>query len=237
MAAVLVVDDEIGIRSFLADTLTDGGHEVVTAGDAVEALEFIKDRPYDVVLLDLKMPGLLGGMDVLRQVRAEHADMPIIILTAHATVVLAVEAMKSGAFDFLEKPVDSPVALRRMVDRALKWRSPRERRTAAVQQDAIPVDSSNSRRARLWGSIKRLLWQMKRRHVYNVAATYAAVVYVTLQAAGLVLPALPVPSWSFQMLVGLAVVGLPVALVLGWIYDITESGVKRTNAVRDLEVG
>jgi CheY-like chemotaxis protein len=236
VAAVLIVDDEIGIRSFLSEALADGGHEVVAAAHAAEALECMRDRPFDVVLLDLKMPGGLGGMDVLRHARAEHPDLPVIILTAHATIASAVDAMKSGAFDVLEKPIESPDALRRMVSRALKWRAKSEARSTGTEPKNTMLVEEPSKRGRVRHSIKRLLWQMKRRHVYNVVATYAAVVFVSLQVAELLLPALPLPEWSYQLLVALAVVGLPVAMMLGWIYDITENGVKRTSAARDLEV-
>jgi hypothetical protein len=76
--------------------------------------------------------------------------------------------------------------------------------------------------------VRQVLWQLKRRHVYNVAAAYAAIAFIILQAVQLVLPALPLPSWTYTLLVGLTVAGFPVALVLGWIYDITSTGVRRT---------
>ena len=70
MPSVLCLDDEPGIREYLADVLTGAGYEVVTAVDATDALARLEDRPFDVAVLDLRMPGGRGGMDVLRRARA-----------------------------------------------------------------------------------------------------------------------------------------------------------------------
>jgi hypothetical protein len=86
------------------------------------------------------------------------------------------------------------------------------------------------------GFVRRFLWQLKRRHVYNVAATYAAVAFIALQVAELILPAVKVaPDWSYTALVVLVIAGFPVALVLGWIFDLTAAGIRRTSAVRTEE--
>jgi two-component system response regulator FlrC len=119
MAHILVVDDEEGIRSFLAEALEDDGHAVTQAASGEEALGQVATRSFHVMLTDLSMPGM-DGMALLKAVRREHADMEVIVLTAHGSIESAVEAMKEGAFDFLQKPVNSPAALRLLVNRAVE---------------------------------------------------------------------------------------------------------------------
>ena len=123
MAAILVVDDEKGIRQFLAEALGDAGHETVEAAEGAEAERLLRRRSFDLMLTDLRMPGAVGGMDLLRLARSELPDMEVIVLTAYGSVETAVEAMKLGAFDYLQKPVSSPGALRLVVARALERRS------------------------------------------------------------------------------------------------------------------
>ncbi|HKJ91618.1 MAG TPA: sigma-54 dependent transcriptional regulator [Longimicrobiales bacterium] len=122
MASILIVDDEEGIRAFMADALAADGHETAQAGDAMEALKLLHERGFDVMLTDLRMPGALDGMDLVRQVRAEQPEMEVIVLTAHGSVESAVEGMKLGALDYLQKPVSSPAQLRLLVARALEHR-------------------------------------------------------------------------------------------------------------------
>ena len=121
MARVLVVDDEEGIRSFLAEALETDGHVVDQAPNGEEALRLLTGNAYDVLLTDLKMPGI-SGMDLLRRTREEQPDVECIVLTAHGNVDTAVEAMKKGAFDYIQKPVGSPAELRLLVARALERR-------------------------------------------------------------------------------------------------------------------
>jgi DNA-binding NtrC family response regulator len=102
--SVLVVDDEKNIRLTMSRALEDGDVDVLTADTGEEALAAMAGRNVDVVLLDLRMPGM-DGIDVLRRVAREHPNTRVIIITAYGTVERAVEAMKLGAVDFLEKPV------------------------------------------------------------------------------------------------------------------------------------
>ena len=171
-SAILVVDDEGDYRSFLADVLSEAGHQVETASNASEALQRLQDHPFDLLFLDLRMPGELQGMDVLRQARAQWAEMQVIVLTAHGTIAMAVEAMRLGAFDFAEKPLDNPAALRRLASRALSWRWSSPPRNYLGALTAEP-DSIKPR-----GWVSNFLWQARRRHVYQVAATYAAALFV-----------------------------------------------------------
>lgn len=114
---ILIVDDEPNVRLVFSSTLESAGYEVSTAEDGKEALMWIQARPFDLVLLDLRMPDL-DGMKVLECLRETGNDVPAVIVTAHGSVPDAVEAMKLGAIDFLAKPL-SPVALRRLVAEVL----------------------------------------------------------------------------------------------------------------------
>ncbi|HZY31271.1 MAG TPA: sigma-54 dependent transcriptional regulator [Candidatus Methylomirabilis sp.] len=100
---VLVVDDEANFRKLLARELERRGHRTLAAEDGVKALEVLQQSPADVVLLDLKMPGL-GGIDVMRRLR-EHPDPPeVIVMTGYASIPTAIEAVKLGAYDYVTKP-------------------------------------------------------------------------------------------------------------------------------------
>jgi two-component system response regulator AtoC len=119
MPHVLVVDDEPGVRSFVATALRRAGFEIDEATDTESALRTLRRRSYAVIVTDLRMPGA-DGMALLDHARKDHPDTEVIVLTAHGTVTAAVDAMKRGAFDFLQKPVDSPDALRAVVRRAVE---------------------------------------------------------------------------------------------------------------------
>jgi two-component system response regulator AtoC len=118
---ILVADDEEGVRTFLAETLERAGHEVTQVADGAAALRAAREEPFDVVLTDLRMPGT-DGMAVVRAVRTEQPDVEVIVLTAFGDVATAVEAMKLGAFDYLQKPVSSPAAIRDLVAGAIERR-------------------------------------------------------------------------------------------------------------------
>jgi two-component system, NtrC family, response regulator AtoC len=119
---ILVVDDEEGVRSFIAESLEREGHEIEQAGDGEAGLSAAREEPFDVVITDLKMPKL-DGMGLVRALRTEQPDVEIIILTAHGDVASAVEAMKLGVYDYLEKPLPSPAAVRELVKAALARRA------------------------------------------------------------------------------------------------------------------
>jgi two-component system response regulator FlrC len=126
MARILVADDEPGLREFISDSLELDEHTVVAAKDGREAAKLLDERGFDLVLTDLKMPGL-DGMGLLRKVRAEQPEVEVIMMTAHGTVDNAVEAMKLGAFEYLQKPLSGPDELRLLVGRALERRGLRDR--------------------------------------------------------------------------------------------------------------
>lgn len=119
-ARVLIVDDESYIREFLRDTMTPWGVEVLEASDGEEAIPLIDEEPLDLVITDLKMDRV-GGMEVLDHCVAHYPDLPVIILTAFGTVAGAVEAMKKGAFDFLEKNIAEIDQIQLVVSRAVTY--------------------------------------------------------------------------------------------------------------------
>src|SRR5256712_13841454 len=105
MARVLVVDDERRMRRVLQIQLERMGIDSVPAESGEEALDRFQAEKIDLVLTDLKMPGM-SGLELLARVRELDADVPVIVLTAYGTVQTAVEAMKLGAFDYVLKPFD-----------------------------------------------------------------------------------------------------------------------------------
>ncbi len=105
MKSVLVVDDDKEIRTWLKTTLEYQSFEVHFAVDGPSALAMLTSTPFDLVLLDIKMPGM-DGMVVLQKVKESHPDLPIVMISGHGTIETAVEATKRGAYDFLQKPLD-----------------------------------------------------------------------------------------------------------------------------------
>ncbi len=126
MARILVADDEAGLREFITDSLELDDHTVVAAKDGKEAAKILEERGFDLVLTDLKMPGM-DGMTLLRKIRAEQPEVEVIVMTAHGTVDNAVEAMKLGAFEYLQKPISGPDELRLLVSRAIERRGLKDR--------------------------------------------------------------------------------------------------------------
>lgn len=121
MACICVIDDQALMRDSLQATLTAQEHKVRTFDNAQEALTIIKQQPFDVVLTDLRMPGL-DGVGVLRELRRLGLDVPVILMTAHASVPTAVEAMKLGAFDYVQKPFNEQ-EIEIVIERALRERA------------------------------------------------------------------------------------------------------------------
>ena len=114
---VLIVDDEKNIRLTLSQALEVLEVETDTAANGEEALAKLKEKEFGLILLDLKMPGM-DGMEVLRRVSEIRPDIRMIIITAYGTVESAVEAMKLGAADFIQKPF-APEEIRGLVSRVM----------------------------------------------------------------------------------------------------------------------
>ncbi len=120
MACICVIDDEAMMRDSLEATLTAQDHKVFLFENGQEALTMIKQHPFDIVLTDLRMPGL-DGIELLRELRRLGLDVPVVLMTAHATITTAVEAMKLGAFDYVQKPFNVE-EIEIVVERALRQR-------------------------------------------------------------------------------------------------------------------
>jgi DNA-binding NtrC family response regulator len=105
MATILIVDDDTAMREGLAETVADLGHRARLAASGNEALALVAGGRIDAVLLDLRMPGGLDGIEVLRRIRARDDAPPIVVLTAFASADNTIEAMRLGAFDHLTKPI------------------------------------------------------------------------------------------------------------------------------------
>ncbi len=127
-ARILVVDDKENILKLFARILGDA-YELTTAGDGGRAISLVAAQEFDVVVTDLKMPGA-DGFEVLRAVKARAPDTEVVMMTAYATVADAVEAMKQGAYDYLQKPFD-PDDASRVVGRAV------ERRRLRLQAETL----------------------------------------------------------------------------------------------------
>jgi len=115
---ILVVDDERNIRNHLRMVLEAEGYEVDTAGNGDDALSRVKDGRYDIAFIDIQMPKM-DGLELLRHLRGLRPKLPVVMLTAYGTVNRAVEAMKLGAVDFLEKPFD-PKAIKLLCQEILE---------------------------------------------------------------------------------------------------------------------
>ncbi|MFH1139231.1 MAG: response regulator [Pseudomonadota bacterium] len=124
---ILLVDDEKDFVEMLALRLRDEGHRVAAAYNGREALAALRKDEPDVIVLDIKMPGL-DGIQTLKEIKSAHPIMEVILLTGHGAVDTAVEGLKAGAFDYLLKPAD-PTEL------SAKLEAARARKTA--QEDRI----------------------------------------------------------------------------------------------------
>jgi two-component system NtrC family response regulator len=114
---ILVVDDDESLRRVTQFQLEQAGYQVTAAASGIEALRIIEQAPPDLVLTDLRMPGL-SGLELLKKIRANYPEIVVIIVTAFGTVESAVEAMKAGAYDYITKPVNTD-ELKLTIERAL----------------------------------------------------------------------------------------------------------------------
>lgn len=114
-AKILVVDDEQSNIEVMEKILSKEAYAVVTAKQASIALNTLRRQKFDLVVTDLRMPGV-SGLELLRAIRKEDTSIPVILLTAYGTVEDAVEAMKLGAVDFLSKPIKREVLLKAIQD-------------------------------------------------------------------------------------------------------------------------
>lgn len=117
----LVVDDEPGIRFFVEETLHRSGHDITTVNSGEEALKTLRDTPFDMVILDLKLGGNIDGIKVLEAIRWRWPDTSVIIFTAHGSLDTALKAIDHGIEKYVQKPL-SPQELRKVVEDVLAAR-------------------------------------------------------------------------------------------------------------------
>jgi DNA-binding NtrC family response regulator len=125
---ILLVDDEEAFVTTLGKRLSARGLQVVTAGSGEEAVEKTKQQTFDVIVLDLAMPGI-DGIETLKQLLAIDSDLQVILLTGHGSIEKAVEATKLGAVDFMQKPASMPELLEQIQEASA-------RKAALVQKRA-----------------------------------------------------------------------------------------------------
>ncbi|MEO8588850.1 MAG: sigma-54 dependent transcriptional regulator [Flavobacteriales bacterium] len=119
MANILIIDDEKAIRYALREILEHEGHKVEEAEDGTSGLDKAKKGKWDLVLCDIKMPKM-DGLEVLEKLHAHNEDLPVVMISGHGTIDTAVDALKKGAFDFIQKPPDINrilVSVRNALDR------------------------------------------------------------------------------------------------------------------------
>ncbi|MBM4146059.1 MAG: sigma-54-dependent Fis family transcriptional regulator [Nitrospira sp.] len=131
-STVLIVDDEEGIRESLAGIFEDEGYVVLTAGSGEETLKVLKDQSPDVILLDVWLKGM-DGIQTLKEIKDRKPDLPVIMISGHGNIELAVKATRTGAYDFLEKPL----SLERVL---LAARRALEKRTLEMENRALKQD-------------------------------------------------------------------------------------------------
>src|SRR5436309_7515231 len=142
---LLAIDDEPGMLALIQRFAAPAGFDVVTNDSAKDAMARLAELPADVAIVDLRMPDI-GGLDVLRAIRETHPQCQVILMTAHAAVDSAIEAVKLGALDYLSKPLDFD----RLKDLLSAAREDIERRAALLS-----VENETAHRLELFGLIGR----------------------------------------------------------------------------------
>ncbi|WGD50897.1 response regulator FixJ [Bradyrhizobium sp. CB1650] len=146
---ILVIDDDAAMRDSLAFLLDVNGFYVATYETATAFLNDVASGPVDCIVSDIHMPGM-SGLELVRKVKADRVDCPVVLITGHGDVSLAVEAMKAGAVDFIEKPFKEEVLLR-AINSALKARPTKPADAAKLQAEARLADLSSRERDVLQG--------------------------------------------------------------------------------------
>jgi DNA-binding NtrC family response regulator len=139
--SILIVDDDAVVRESLAKWFTAEGHRVGSAAGGQQALAMLESRAWDVLLADIKMPGI-DGMELQARVHTIDANLPVILMTGYATVESAVTALKNGAYDYITKPFD-PDELVHLVNKAIEHRRARaevERLRESIEQALPPSE-------------------------------------------------------------------------------------------------
>ncbi len=141
---ILIVDDEKGILETLSEILQDEGYETFLSEDAEHGLDILEKESIDLVFLDVWLPGI-SGIDAIKYIKEKHGDIPVIMISGHGKVEVAVQAVKLGAFDFLEKPL----SMERVIlttERALQFKR--------LERENVKLKSSLTKKYELIGSSK-----------------------------------------------------------------------------------
>jgi DNA-binding response OmpR family regulator len=138
--SILIVDDELNLRRSLSLILQRAGYVVTAASGAQEAFQYLLSGAFDLVFLDLKMPET-NGLELLTEIRKLYPEMPVVILTAHATLESAIEAVRHGASDYLLKPIDP----QKIITRA---------------QEVLQRETRSRRRREIVGEMQNLLLEL-----------------------------------------------------------------------------
>ncbi|MDP1546510.1 MAG: response regulator transcription factor [Anaerolineales bacterium] len=144
---ILVIDDEAPLRKTMARILQQAGFQVTTAEDAEQGLAFLKTSKFDLILTDLRMPGI-QGLDALKLITANYPSLPVVLFTAQPDVNSAVEALRHGAIDYLLKPLKPEALIERV--RAILLNQQKEKRKneimqqiEALQQELKNIENGN----------------------------------------------------------------------------------------------
>lgn len=169
---VLVVDDEDGIRETLSGIFEDEGCEVLSSSSGEEAVEIVRDQLPDLILLDIWLPGM-DGIQTLQEIKAIKPELPVIMISGHGNIELAVKATKIGAYDFLEKPL----SLERVL---LVAKRAFERRTLEMENKALKQDIT--KKYRLIGNSQRMV--LLREHIRMAAQSNSRVLILGESGSG-----------------------------------------------------
>jgi len=135
-AKILIVEDDYELLEALSDTLSQAGYDVVTASDGEQALSLLADTAVNLVVSDIQMPNI-NGQQLLKNIREQHTDIPVMLMTAYGSIQQAVDAMRDGAVDYLVKPFEAEVLVN-MVSRYIG--QPSDEASAMIVADAKSVD-------------------------------------------------------------------------------------------------
>jgi len=153
---ILVVDDNTRARQSMADVLRAAGHEVQACAGAIEALKVIEKQSFDVIITDLQMPGM-NGLEFIRTLESRQVESQVVMVTAFASVSSAVEAMRHGAFDYIEKPFDA-LQLETLVQRALR-QAEQEGKRSSVPATGTPWQGMMIGESRAMGLLRERIAQ------------------------------------------------------------------------------
>lgn len=155
---ILVVDDDLHILEVLEARLTASGFRVLTAPEAQEALSIIQAQPVDLLISDIRMPGM-GGMDLFLEVQTIRAGLPVIFLTAYGTIPDAVKAVKAGAVDYLTKPFDGRELVQKVQETLKKRAQPRP--SPAPAHETAAHTAAAPAKQMVWGGKSTVMHELQ----------------------------------------------------------------------------